>query len=96
MLILRVLQREPQHGFGIAERILKLSDEALKVGEGSLYPALYRLEERGFIEAEWGQSENNRRAKYYKLTSKGRKQLETESMNWEQMCASIAQVMKLA
>jgi PadR family transcriptional regulator PadR len=96
MLILKTLQREPQHGFGIAERILKLSNEALKVGEGSLYPALYRLQERGLIDSEWGQSENNRRAKYYRLTAKGRKQLEVETANWAEMVGAIAQVMKLA
>lgn len=96
MLILKTLQREAQHGFGIADRILRLSGDALKVGEGSLYPALYRLQGRGLIEAEWGQSENNRRAKFYRLTTKGRKQLESEAAQWAEMCAAIAQVMKLA
>ena len=76
MLILKVLQREPMHGFGIAQRIQQLSANVLSVGEGSLYPALYRLENRGWIESEWGQSENNRRAKYYRLTKSGRKQFE--------------------
>ena len=96
MLILKALQREPQHGFGIAEKIMRLSDEALKIGEGSLYPALYRLEDRRWIASEWGRSENNRKAKFYKLTARGRKQLETEANNWAEMCAAIAQVMKTA
>jgi PadR family transcriptional regulator, regulatory protein PadR len=94
MLILRALQREPLHGFGIAERILRSSGDALKVGEGSLYPAVYRLQDRGLIESEWGQSENNRRAKYYRLTSKGRKALEAEARSWAEMCAAIGRVMK--
>jgi PadR family transcriptional regulator PadR len=96
MLILKVLQREPEHGFGIAEKIMRLSDDALKVGEGSLYPALYRLANRGLIESEWAQSENNRRAKYYRLTAKGRKYLAEETSSWDQMCSAIARVMKLA
>jgi PadR family transcriptional regulator PadR len=93
MLILRVLKRDPIHGFGIAERIKQLSDEVLMVGEGSLYPALYRLQAQGWIESEWGQSENNRRAKYYRLTKAGRKQLEVENQGWERMCLAIRQVM---
>ncbi|HEY6227899.1 MAG TPA: PadR family transcriptional regulator [Verrucomicrobiae bacterium] len=96
MLILKVLERDAQHGFGIAERIMQLSDEALKVGEGSLYPALYRLQERGLIESEWGRSENNRKAKYYRLTAKGRKQLRAEAESWQDMCDAIARVMKFA
>lgn len=96
MLILKTLQRGPQHGFGIAERIMRFSSGALKVGEGSLYPALYRLQDRGFIQSEWGQSENNRKAKYYRLTAKGRKQLDLEKAKWSEMVATIAQVMKLA
>lgn len=96
MLILKVLQREAIHGFGICQRIHQLSDEFLSVGEGSLYPALYRLQDQGWIESEWGQSENNRRAKYYRLTKAGRKQLETESEGWERMCMAIRQVMQSA
>lgn len=96
MLILKTLQGRPQHGFGIAERILSLSDDVLKVGEGSLYPALYRLEDRGWIASEWGQSENNRRAKYYRLTAKGRRQLETEANYWAEMRAAIERVMRTA
>ena len=96
MLILKVLQSGPLHGFGIADRIKRLSDEVLSVGEGSLYPALYRLQDRGWIESEWGQSENNRRAKYYKLTKTGRKQLDVEATDWERMCLAIRQVMQSA
>src|SRR5262245_35969156 len=94
MLILKVLQREPMHGFGIAQRIQQLSANVLSVGEGSLYPALYRLENRGWIESEWGQSENNRRAKYYHLTKSGRKQFEVESEGWERLCLAIGLVMQ--
>jgi len=96
MLILKVLNRGPLHGFGIAERIQQLSQEVLSVGEGSLYPALYRLQDRGWIQSEWGQSENNRRAKYYSLTRAGRKQLEVETTDWQQMCAAIAQILQSA
>ena len=96
MLILKVLNREPMHGFGIAQRIQQLSEDVLSVGEGSLYPALYRLQDRGWIESEWGQSDNNRRAKYYRLTKVGRKQLEVESDGWERLCLAIRQVMQSA
>ena len=96
MLILKVLNRGTQHGFGIAQRIQQLSDDVLSVGEGSLYPALYRLQDRGWIDSEWGQSENNRRAKYYKLTKAGRKQLEVESEGWDRLCLAILQVMQSA
>jgi transcriptional regulator len=96
LLILRVLVRGPLHGYGIAERIQQLSDEVLSVGEGSLYPALYRLQDQGWIQAEWGQSENNRRAKYYTLTKTGRKQLEVEAAGWQTMCAAIGRVLELA
>jgi len=96
MLILKVLHRGPLHGFAIAERILQLSDEVLSVGEGSLYPALYRLQAKGWIDSEWGQSENNRRAKYYQLTRAGRKQLEVESVGWDRLTVAIARVMQSA
>src|SRR5690349_3540054 len=96
MLVLKVLSRGPLHGFGIANRIQQLTDDVLNVGEGSLYPALYRLQDRGWIEAEWGQSENNRRAKYYKLTRTGRKRLEVESQGWDRLCLAIRQVMQSA
>src|SRR5689334_11018540 len=94
MLILKILNRGPMHGFGIASRIQQLSDDVLNVGEGSLYPALYRLQDRGWIESEWGQSENNRRAKFYKLTRTGRKQLNVESESWDRLCLAIGQVMQ--
>src|SRR6186713_699470 len=96
MLVLKVLSREPTHGFGICQRIQRLSDDVLTVGEGSLYPALYRLQDRGWIESEWGQSENNRRAKYYRLTKAGRKQLGVEREGWNRLCLAIAQVMQSA
>jgi PadR family transcriptional regulator, regulatory protein PadR len=96
MLILKTLVRESMHGWAIAQRIHELSDEVLTVEEGSLYPALYRMEEKGWIDSEWGQSENNRRAKYYELTRAGRKQLETEMNGWEQMVLAIARVMQTA
>jgi PadR family transcriptional regulator PadR len=96
MLILKVLDREPMHGFGIAQRIQQWSDDALMVGEGSLYPALYRLQDQGWITSEWGQSENNRRAKYYELTKAGRKQLGVEAAGWDQMCLAIGRIMQSA
>jgi PadR family transcriptional regulator PadR len=96
MLILKVLNREPMHGFGIAQRIQQLSDDVLAVGEGSLYPALFRLQDRGWIQSEWGQSENNRRAKYYQLTKAGRKQLEVENKGWDRLCLAIRQIMQSA
>ena len=94
MLILKVLSREPTHGFGICQRIQNWSDETLSVGEGSLYPALYRLQDQGWIESEWGVSENNRKAKYYRLTKTGLKQLERENKGWEHMCLAIRRVMQ--
>src|SRR6059058_920121 len=94
MLILRALQLEPMHGFGISVRIRQMSDEVLQVEQGSLYPALYRLEDQGWISAEWGVSENNRKARFYKLTSSGRKQLNAETENWERVSAAINLVLK--
>jgi PadR family transcriptional regulator len=94
MLILKTLTRESMHGWAIAQRIHELSDDVLTVEEGSLYPALYRMEEKGWIDSEWGQSENNRRAKYYKLTRTGRKQLENQTDGWERMVLAIARVMQ--
>jgi len=96
MLVLKVLSREPTHGFGICQRIQQLSDDVLSAGEGSLYPALYRLQDQGWIESEWGQSENNRKAKYYRLTKERRKQLERENEGWEHMCLAIRRVMQSA
>ena len=94
MLILRALQLEPMHGFGISVRIRQLSDEVLQVEQGSLYPALYRLEDQGWIKSEWGVSENNRKAKFYSLTTSGRKQLTAETENWAKLSAAIDLVLK--
>jgi len=94
LLILKSLQHEPMHGFGITLRIRQMSDEVLQVEQGSLYPALYRLEERGWIKAEWGTSENNRRARFYELTAAGRKQLATETEDWRRVSAAINLVLK--
>src|SRR6266700_2708719 len=96
MLVLRVLNRGEMHGWGIADRIEQLSKSVLSVGEGSLYPALYRLQEQGWIESEWGQSDNNRKAKFYRLTKAGRKQLEVEKETWDQLTVAIADIMKSA
>jgi transcriptional regulator len=96
MLILRVLCRGDMHGWGIAERIGELSQDVLSVGEGSLYPALYRMQDKGWIESEWGQSDNNRRAKYYRLTKAGRKQLEAEKETWARLVLAVAGVMTSA
>jgi PadR family transcriptional regulator PadR len=89
MLILKALQLGPMHGFGISVLIRQMSREALQVEQGSLYPALYRLEEQGWISSEWGTSENNRKAKFYKLTPAGRKQLVEETSNWERLSTAI-------
>lgn len=94
MLVLRVLNGGSTHGWGIAQRIGVLSSEVLKVEEGSLYPALYRMEQKGWLDSEWGQSENNRRAKFYSLTKAGRKQLESEQKTWDQLVVAIGQVMR--
>ena len=96
MLILRVLDRGEMHGWGIAERIAQLSAKDLLVGEGSLYPSLYRMQDKGWIESEWGQSDNKRRAKYYRLTKAGRNQLEAESENWARLVSAVAKVMASA
>lgn len=93
MLILRVINTGSMHGWGIAQRIEVLSDQRLNVEEGSLYPALYRLEQNGWTKAEWGQSENKRRARFYKLTAAGRKQLEAEKRNWHELSGAIGQIM---
>ena len=96
LLILRTLQNESMHGWAISERIQQISQDVLQVNQGSLYPALHRLEHRGWIEAEWAVSELGRRAKYYQLTSAGRRQLAVETSEWERMTAAIGRVMKLA
>jgi transcriptional regulator len=94
MLILKALQLEPMHGFGISIRIRQISDEVLQVEQGSLYPALYRLEEQGWIKAEWGVSDNNRKARFYSLTATGRKQLASETANWERLAGAINLILK--
>lgn len=96
MLVLRVLAGGATHGWGIAQRIHLLSSEVLKVEEGSLYPALYRMGQKGWVDSEWGQSENNRRAKFYSLTKAGRAQLEAEKKNWDLLADAIRRVMSSA
>jgi PadR family transcriptional regulator len=96
LLILKTLALEPQHGWAISERIQQISSDVLQVQQGSLYPALHRLERRGWIRADWGTSENNRRAKYYELTRSGRKQLEIESDSWRKLSAAVGQVLDMA
>lgn len=93
LLILKTLAVEPMHGYAIAQRIQQRSQDVLVVEEGSLYPCLYRMEEKGWISAEWGKSENNRRAKYYRLTRSGRKQLEEETATWERVHRAISLVL---
>jgi PadR family transcriptional regulator, regulatory protein PadR len=93
LLILRTLALEAQHGWAISERIQQISSDVLRVQQGSLYPALHRLERRGWIKARWGTSENNRRAKYYELTKAGRRQLEVEKDAWDKLTAAVAQVL---
>ena len=96
LLILRTLQADALHGWAISERIQRISEDVLQVNQGSLYPALHRLEHQGWIEAEWSVSELGRRAKYYRLTTSGRRQLAVEAREWERMAAAIGRVMKLA
>jgi transcriptional regulator len=94
LLILKVLALEPLHGYGIAQRIHQVSREALRVEEGSLYPALHRMEDEGWIASSWAESENNRRAKFYRLTAAGRKQFATESKRWSQTSVAIARALE--
>ncbi len=94
LLILKTVALEPQHGWAISERIQQISSDVLQVQQGSLYPALHRLERRGWIRAKWGASENNRRAKYYELTKHGRKQLEAEESAWRKLAAAVGQVLE--
>ena len=94
MLVLKALARGPRHGYGVAEWIEQTSQQALKVEEGALYPALHRLELRGLLKAEWGASENNRRAKFYRVTAEGRKRLEAESQRWARLSAAVGFVMQ--
>lgn len=93
LLILKTLALEPMHGWGVAQRIQQLSKDVLQIGQGSLYPALHRLEYRGWIQSEWASSENNRRAKFYSLTAAGRKQLAEELAQWDRMAAAIGLVL---
>lgn len=93
LLILKTLALGPMHGWGISLRIQQVSEDVLQVNQGSLYPALHRLEQQGLIEAEWGASENNRQAKYYQLTRAGRKQLAEETKNWERLSAAVARIL---
>ena len=96
LLVLRVLQHDPMHGWGIAQQIQRISRDVLQVNQGSLYPALRRLEERGWIDAEWGTSDNNRRARFYRLTAAGRKQLATETQQWEEFVTAVTRVLRTA
>jgi PadR family transcriptional regulator, regulatory protein PadR len=96
MLVLKTLAREAMHGWGIAQSIQQTSEDVLRVEEGSLYPALHRLELEGLIDAEWGQSENKRRAKFYRLTARGRKALAEETGHWQRLARAIARVMETA
>ena len=93
LLVLQTLNLEPMHGWGIAQRIQQVSCDVLQVGQGSLYPALYRLEYKGWIKSEWGNSENNRRAKFYRLTAAGRKQLQSELETWDRLSSAISLVL---
>jgi len=93
-LILKTIALEPMHGWGIAQRIRQVSGEVLQVNQGALYPALHRLEQSGWIKAKWGESDNNRRAKFYSLTPAGRKYLEREQANWQRLSAAIGLVLE--
>ena len=96
MLVLRALQLEPMHGWGITERVEQWSESVLQLGQGTLYPALYRLERQAFIRSEWRVTENNRRARYYSLTAKGRRQLTQEIANWQRMSRAVGLVLDAA
>ena len=95
LLILKVLALEPMHGWAISQRLKQISGDVLQVSDGSLYPALHKLEHEGWIKAEWAASENNRRAKYYSLTRLGKKELEKETANWNRLASAISQVINL-
>jgi PadR family transcriptional regulator, regulatory protein PadR len=96
LLVLKTLARGPMHGYGVTLHIQLVSKDFLRVEEGSLYPALHRMEQDGWVTAEWGTSESNRRARYYRLTSAGRKQLAQEEQNWERLTQAVAQVLRFA
>ena len=93
LLILKTLEDGPMHGWGISLRIQAVSQDVLQVNQGSLYPALHRLEQQGWISSQWGSSENNRQAKYYELTRLGRKQLSAETKNWERLAEAVARIL---
>ena len=94
LLILKTLSRDSMHGYGIAQKIHEAVDDLLKVEDGSLYPALYRMEERGWIKSQWGVSDNNRRAKFYKLTKAGQKQLESQRANWQRISRAVTKILQ--
>jgi PadR family transcriptional regulator PadR len=94
LLILKTLALEPQHGWAISERVQQISRDVLQIQQGSLYPALHRLERRGWIKARWGTSDNNRRARFYELTRAGRKQLQLEQTAWRKLAAAVAQILE--
>ena len=94
LLILKIISLQPMHGWAIAQRIRQLSSDVLRVNQSALYPALHRLEHQGWIQSEWGDSENNRRAKYYSLTREGRKYFEREQQSWQRLAAAIGVVLK--
>lgn len=96
LLILRTLAAGENHGWGISQRLQQISQDVLQVNQGSLYPALYRLEQQGWIESSWGDSDNNRRAKFYRLTRAGHKQLAEETANWERISGAVARVLQQA
>ena len=96
MLILKIVALGPVHGYGISQRIRQISKEVLQIQQGSLYPALHRLEKRGWLEADWGQSANGRQAKFYKLSEKGRRQLESEESNWNRLAGAVASILQTA
>ena len=96
LLVLKTLARGPLHGYGITLHLQMVSKDILRVEEGSLYPALHRMEQDGWVSAEWGISENNRRARYYRMSAKGRKQLAEEEKNWERLTQAVAQVLEFA
>ena len=94
LLVLKTLALGPQHGWGIAQRIQQVSEDVLQVNQGSLYPALHRLEQQGWVAAEWGTSEHNRQAKFYRLTRTGQKQLTAETENWERLSEAVARILQ--
>jgi len=94
LLVLKALSLQPMHGWGVAQRLQLLSREVLQVNQGSLYPALHRLERKGYIDSEWAASENNRRARYYRITAKGTRALESETESWERFAGAVARVLQ--